>query len=181
MVGQNQNINVTRALTRLKSVFINIDKQRAGKNTQAAALHASKTFNDFFHSMGGNATNVYDPGREVELQIQIGSKLFPEYPIRSLGEAFYQLKKTLGIHTSSFHNIDIPEIMYRNRKFIVGIDTEKVLSAGFTGLNTKAGDLMTIRVKQASTDGASQADKMQIILHADMILNIRDTGVEVME
>ena len=181
MVGQNQNINVTRALTRLKSVFINFDKQRVGKNTQAAGLHTSKSFNDFFHSMGGNVANAYDPGREVELQIQIGSKLFPEYPIRSLGEAFYQLKKTLGIHTSSFHNIDIPEALYRNRKFIVGIDTEKVLSAGFTGLNTKAGDLMTIRVKQMSTDPPSQADKMQIILHADMILNIRDTGVEVME
>ena len=181
MVGQNQNINVTRALTRIKSVSINFDKARVDKGKQTPSLQSHKTFNDFFHSMGGNTVNAYDPGREVELQIQIGSKLFPEYPIRSLGEVFYQLKKTLGIHSSSFHNIDIPEAMYRNRKFIIGIDTEKVLSAGFTGLNTKAGDLMTIRVKQASTDDKSQADKMQIILHADMILNIRDTGVEVME
>jgi len=181
MVGQNQNINVTRALTRLKSVFVNFDKTRQLEGEQATNMHTYKTFNDFWHSMGGNTVNAYDPSREVEIQIQIGSKLFPEYPIRSLGEAFYQLKKTLGIHTSSFHNIDIPEAMYRNRKFIVGIDTEKVLSAGFTGLNTKAGDLMTIRVKQMSTDPWSQAEKMQIILHADMILNIRDTGVEVME
>ena len=50
--------------------------------------------------------------------------------------------------------------MYRNGKFTIGINAEKVLSAGFTGLNTKTGDLMTIRVKQASTDTLSQADKM---------------------
>jgi len=63
----------------------------------------------------------------------------------------------------------------------VAIDTEKVLAAGFTGLNTRAGDLLTIKIKQLTADAASQADKIQIILHADMILNIRDTGVEVME
>jgi hypothetical protein len=30
---------------------------------------------------------------------------------------------------------------YRNDHFIIGVDTEKILEAGFTGLNTKAGRL----------------------------------------
>jgi len=184
MVGQNVSINVTRALTRLKSIFINMDKQRANRGAQATGLHWSKTFNDFFHSMsGGQAplTGNYDPNREVEFQFQIGSKLYPEYPMRSTAEVFYQLRKTLGIHTSSFHNVDISPQQWVSSKFIVAIDTEKVLAAGFTGLNTRAGDLLTIKTKQLTADAASQADKIQIILHADMILNIRDTGVEVME
>ena len=117
----------------------------------------------------------------MEFQFQIGSKLYPEYPMRSTSECFYQLRKTLGIHTSSFHNVDLSAAEYRNRKFILAIDTEKVLSAGFTGLNTKAGDLLTVKVKHISALADDQADKMQIILHADMIVNIRDTGVEVLE
>ena len=140
-----------------------------------------KTWNDFFHSIGSTTTGLYDPTKEMEFQIQIGSKLFPEYPMRSVAGCFDQLRKTLGIHTSRFHNIDITENEYRNRKFIVGIDTEKVLAAGFTGLNTKAGDLLTVKVKHITTDTTAIAERMHVILHADMILNIRDTGVEVME
>jgi len=181
MAGQTTAVNVTRALTRLKSVFITLDKGRTGEGTQAAV--SFKGWNDFFHSMGGNVdpAQIYDVTKEMEFQIQIGSKLFPEYPMRSLAECFYQLRKTLGIHTSSFHNIDIRPYEYYTRKFIVGVDTEKVLAAGFTGLNTKAGDLMTIKVKHMTTDSTCQADKMHIVLHADMIVNIRDTGVEVLE
>ena len=69
-----------------------------------------------------------------------------------------------------------------SHKFICGIDTEKVLEAGFTGMNTKDGDLMTIKVKQAS--GIAQknlCNKIYITLHSDQILNIRDTGVEVFD
>ena len=71
---------------------------------------------------------------------------------------------------------------YRSHKFIIGIDTEKILEAGFTGINTKAGDRMAVKVKQAS--GITQANlrnKMFITLHSDQILNIRDTAVEVFD
>jgi hypothetical protein len=180
MVGQAISINVTRALTRLKSIFVNMDKFRVNEGNQAQGLQGYKTFNDFFFSMGSNP-GVYDPTKEMEFQFQIGSKLYPEYPMRSSAEVFYQLRKTLGIHTSSFYNVDIVPAQWINNKFIIAIDTEKVLAAGFTGLNTRAGDLLTIKVKHLSALAADQADKMQIILHADMILNIRDTGVEVLE
>ena len=124
---------------------------------------------------------VYDRAKELEFQMQIAYKLFPEYPIRSLAETYYQLKKCLGIQTSTFHSIDVSERDYRTHKFIVAIDTERVLNAGFTGLNTKSGDLMTIRSKSLSATLADHPTRMQIVLHADMILNIRDTGVEVFE
>ena len=101
--------------------------------------------------------------------------------MRSTAEVFYQLNKTLGIHTSSFYGLDITPLQWQNYRFIVGIDTEKVLSAGFTGLNTKAGDLLTIKIKHVHPDALSQAEAIQVVLHADMVLNIRDTGVEVLE
>ena len=44
----------------------------------------------------GSAT--YNKAKELSFEMQIGSKKYPEYPIRSLAEAFYQLRKSLGLH-----------------------------------------------------------------------------------
>jgi hypothetical protein len=172
-------VNITRALTRLKSVFITFDGPHTGSSTDWIPL--LKTTNNFIHPMNSSAT--YDPTKEMEFQIQIGSKLFPEYPVKSLGEAYYQLRKTLGIASSNWHSMNIAEAHYRNFRFIVGIDTEKVLAAGFTGLNSKAGDLMTLKFKALSggTVATDLPQLMYVHLHADCILNIRDTGVEVFD
>ena len=43
------------------------------------------------------------------------------------------------------HNFDISAIEYRDHKFVIGTDCERVLDAGFTGINTRAGDLMTVK------------------------------------
>jgi len=167
------SINVQRAFTRLKTAFVSL------VSTSALATGVRKEFN-FFYNPGFYATSAYDSSKDVQFQLQIGSKLYPEYPIWSTQESFYQLRKCLGVHASSFHSIDISPIEYKSTKYIVGIDTEKVLSAGFTGLNTKAGDLMTVKFNRMPTDNTAP-DKMYIILHADIVMNIRDTGVEIFE
>ena len=174
----NYSCNITRSLTRLKSVFVNFDGQGIGEGVPGtlpqSGAEVRKYFNDFYHPSGDWAVQFQD--KEIEFQIQIGSKMFPEYPIRSVQEAFTQLVKCLGINNSAFHGVDVYPLEYRSHKFIVGIDTEKILEAGFTGINTKAGDLMVIKVKQAS--GIAQVNlcnKMYITLHSDYILNIRDS------
>ena len=70
--------------------------------------------------------------------------------------------------------------------FIAGIDTEKVIEAGFTGLNTKQGDLMTVRAKAANSPDTSinpffRATKIYIVLHTDNILEIRETGSQIFD
>ena len=35
-------------------------------------------------------------------------------------------------------------LAYLEDKFVIGIDTENALEAGFTGMNTRAGDLLTV-------------------------------------
>ena len=64
---------------------------------------------------------------------------------------------------------------------VLGIDTEKVLDAGWTGLNTRAGDLMRIVFEYRRADAARQADRMHIVLHSDQIVEIRDSGVVVFD
>ena len=198
IAGQNDVlVNVSRAITRLKGVFVTLHKDyEYGR----ALFPGRKLWNDFFSP--GNFENFdgitkTGSGQEFEFQLQIGSKLFPEYPIRSHQEAYYQLKKTLGVQASSVHNFDISAVQYRDHRFILGTDCEKVLDAGFTGINTRAGDLMTVKLKYNSrgvpADPARTAaeniwlascrlaDRIHIVLHSDQILEIRSSGCQVFD
>ena len=183
LTGQNTPlINVSRALTRLKSVFVTLGKDFAVGNRPA--LIGRKPWNDFFSPMSqdnvaGNFCN--DEAGEFEYQLQIGSKLYPEYPVRSHNEAYYNLMKTLGVQASSVHNFDINPIQFRDYKFILATDCERILNVGFTGINTRAGDLLTVKLKYNSNDVTRLADRMHIVLHSDQILEIRDSGCQVFD
>jgi hypothetical protein len=178
-------VSVTRAVSRLKSVFITFDGTHPDDSAATQNSHLwHRTFNTFISSMSDNTffANKYDYGKELQWQLQIGSKMFPEYPCRSMAETFYQLKKALGIHGSSYHSLSISAEQYINDHFIIGVDTEKILEAGFTGLNTKAGDLMVLRGKGSNANMTTAwASNVYIVLHTDMILEIRDVGAQVFD
>ena len=118
-------------------------------------------------------TLTHSEERFSHLQLQIGSKLFPEYPIKTHAECFYSLRKALGVQANNLHSIDIDGNEYRNNKFIVGVDTEKLLGLSFTGMNTR-NNLMTVHLKTQIED--YKADRMHIILLAEQILELGDTG-----
>ena len=162
----NTTVNVSRALTRLKSIFVSMS-QSGGHEV-----------NNFWHPMAG----IYDHDKELEFECQIGSKKFPEYPIRSSAEAFYQLRKALGVHDVNAM-MDISSKQYRDSKYVLGVDMEKVLGASFSGYNSKSGDLLTLKQKPIGTAALdnSKSYKMHYCLHYDSIMNIRDSGVEVLE
>ena len=107
--------------------------------------------------------------------------------MRSHNEAYYQLKKSLGVQASALHNFDISALEFRGNHFILATDTEKVLDAGFTGINTRAGDLMSVSLKFNSPGTVSNgvyprlADRIHIVLHSDQILEIRDSGCQVFD
>ena len=173
-------INVARAVTRLKSVFLSM----VGANPTGAQTPNLKEFNNFWHPMCTESTSGgYNSQKGIELHVEIGSKLFPEYPIRSASESFSQLRKTMGIHQSPFHSLDINGLQYRSYKFIASIDTEKVLEAGFTGLNTRAGDLMTVKVKPIDSAfmSTTKPTKFFTVLHSDNIMEIRESGITVFD
>ena len=179
--GNQPTINITRALTRLKSVFMTLDKDISDfRNT-----FWRKQWNDFYSPAShncGSGNMVFDANDEFEFTLQCGSKLFPEYPIRSHAEAFYQLQKSLGIQSSNLHNFNINGVQYRDNKLIIGIDMEKVIEAGWTGMNTRAGDLLTIKFKyDKDLNNSYFADRMHVVLHSDQILEIRDSGCAVFD
>jgi len=176
--GQENSVNITRSLSRLKSIFVS----HVGEMFNPESI-VHKEFNTFYHPMSQtvkhDGMDLYDADRELQWQIQIGSKMFPAMSCRSTSESWYQLQKCLGILNSSFHSIDIDSKEYRHYKYVIGMDLDKSLQSGFTGLNTKAGDLISIKTKCVSADKCPT--KMHVILHTDLILYIRDGGCEVFE
>ena len=127
-----------------------------------------------------SAANNYMSSEEFEIALQIGGKKFPEYPLRSQAATYAALRKCLGVQQSSFHSINIDPFEYRTHKFIIGIDT-KVLQASFSGENIKNGSLLTLLMKNNSSLTANYPTAINVIMHCDCILNIRDTGVEVLD
>ena len=179
ITGQDVGVSLNRAITRLKSIFVTFYQS----TDVSSGRPTHKEFCGFNHPMD-NAAPLYDKGYELEYQIQVGSKLFPEYPVRSLSESFAQLKKCLGILGSNFHSVSITPKQYRNNRFIIGCDTEKALQAGFTGLNTRQGDLLSVKVKamdKSVLTAQKMPDTMYIVLHSDQIMEISDAGVQVFD
>ena len=165
---KNFSANINRALTRLKSVFITLQGSEGAWN---------KTSNDFFHPIAVKATDAYSVNDEHQYQIQIGSKLIPEYPVKSLTESLSQLRKTVGGNFQMFGR------WYRTTKYIIGLDLEKVSGAGFTGMSTKSGDLMTLNFRDCDVAdlGGSIPQRVFCALNYDAVLNIKDSGCELLD
>ena len=81
--------------------------------------------------MSNSVSDGYFVADEHSFQVQVGSKLYPEYPVSSVTEALYQLKKTVGAPFQMYAR------WYRTHRYIIGLDMEKISGAGFTGLSTK--------------------------------------------
>ena len=200
--GSNSiTVSITRSASRLKKVFFTLDAKPTGENTP---IHY-KSCNRFYHPMcqtliqdgtglvisspiattlmppgatQTTTTKAYDPYYELEWQIQIGSRLFPEMPCRSLSEAFKLLRQAMHYPDFHQHSMDISEWQYRVDKFIVAFDFERVFEAGYTGINTKAGDLMVFKMKPApgASFSGSIADTLYTTLVTDCVLDIKDRG-----
>ena len=88
--GADDAVNLARAFTRLNSVFVTFYGLAPGVNANtdlnASGAEMRKAFNDFYHPQAHNETPI--SSHEVEFQMQLGSKMYPAYPIRSAQEAF---------------------------------------------------------------------------------------------
>ena len=78
------------------------------------------------------------------------------------------------------HIFDIKD-QYRIDRFVLGVDTEKIIDAGFSGPNTKGGSLMSVRFKYNSKSNESWVDRRFITRHADLILDIYATGARLLD
>ena len=67
--------------------------------------------------------------------------------------------------------------------FVIGVDLERVLGSSFTGLNTKAGDLATLKCKGANGElrAGYYIQKLFTTLNCDNILEVSLSGATVFD
>ena len=166
-IGNNFSAHINRAPTRLKSVFITLHNSDTDWYKQA----------NFYHPIENSASDQYGVADEHAYQVQIGSKPIPEYPVNSLAESLSQLRKAVG------HPFQMFGRWYRTSKYIIGLDLGKVSGAGFTGISTKSCDLMTLDFRECDLDGTPNSIPQRVFcaLNHDAVLNIRDSGVELLD
>ena len=93
----------------------------------------------------------------------------------SVTESLYQLKKAVGTHSN------MSSRWHRIHKYIIGLELGKISGAGFTGMNTKAGDLLILNARDcADAANANVPTRVYCCLHYDCVLDIKGSGCEVM-
>ena len=103
--------------------------------------------------------------------------MYPEYPVNPLSGSLSQLRKTGG------HPFHMFGRWYITTKYIIGIDRERVPGPGFTGISTKSCDLMTLHFRDCDLDGTPNSTPQRVFcaLNYDAVLNIKDSGVELLD
>ena len=178
------DVTLSRAFSRIKDVWITFDSVAS----YGIAATETNTFLNWHGKPNYNvygATNPYRPGNGEgwSFQLQTGSVLWPDIPMSSTKEAFYQLSKVLGMHSSN-EGVSIPPSEYLGTSFILALDLEKMSSspgagaAAFTGLSTRnAGDTMRFAFKNVlARNGASTPSRMYVTLHFDAVVELRAEG-----
>ena len=115
-------VPVIRSVSKLVAAFITF--YRTDQPSEGYE-YVNKRFCRFYHphqAHDGLVEGIYDVNKDLEFQIQLGSKLFPEYPCNSLSQCFYHLRKALNLPVFHQHSISIGFKQYRDRQFIFGFE-----------------------------------------------------------
>ena len=179
----NISVPVIRSVSKLVASFITFYKSG---DPSSGYEYADKEFCRFYHPHQAHNpldSGIYDKNLDLEFQIQLGSKLYPEYPCNSITQCFYHLRKALNLPMFHQHSMNINFKHSRDRQFIFGFSFEKVPDSSSTGINTRAGQQMLLRVKPAgaSIPANDMPDTLYITMLSEQILEIKDLGLKVFD
>jgi hypothetical protein len=172
----NVAVQVSRAVSRLQKAYITLYNPHP---TEEIAW--DKQSIKFYHPM--ELDGVYNGDKELEFQIQLVGKLYPEYPCRSISEAFSILKQTMNLPDWGLHSVGIDFRQFTSNKFIFAMSFEKMPQASWSGTNTMSGQILLIKLNAVNTGTISGdiAQTMFITLQSENILEIRDSAVSIFE
>ena len=168
------SVPVIRSVSKLVASFVTFYK--AG-DPSTGYEYADKEFCRFYHPHQNHEpldAGIYDKDKDLEFQIQLGSKLNPEYPCNSITQCFYHVRKALNLPMFHLHGMNINFKQYRDRQFIFAFSLEKVPDSSYTGINKRAGQQMLLRVKRAGATipATEMPDTLYITMLSEQILEI---------
>ena len=194
--GGEINMNIVKSASKLSNALITLYRApktglRYGYFRPDNYLH--KRWNYFYNTMinseindGGDPDNnpeevgqgFSDSTRALSWQLQVANKKFPEKECESLSEAWYFLRRTIALFNPEQNSINISYNQYRNNKFVIGVDFQKMNTVNFSGLNTKLGSLITFKLKGTEKAIAEAEQITEIFVHlvSESVLEIRSDG-----
>jgi hypothetical protein len=183
IVGETPVVSITRAASRIKQIMWSFTRipgddynEQESEVTDFSHPHRDLLFEE------GQITDV----AHYEARWQLGHKLLPEHPVRTVHEAWQHLRKALGILWDKESTLDISLADYRKDRYIGVIDCEKALGVAWTGLNSRSGDLltglfrgMTVPALNGRAAQDNRMSQLHVCLMIDSVVEIRDSGTHV--
>jgi hypothetical protein len=152
------DVNVARSISRLNSVFVTL---------HGATGPLVQDVNTFI------AANP----EAIQGRVQIGSKQWPDgQNVTGVSQFWYRLLTGLGVFHSASHTLAITRAQYEADHFIWCTDTEVLPVASNTGYNCAKGELVTVSMRNLG----NTHQRATVVLHHDVIMEIRDTGCDVL-
>jgi len=180
-------VSLVRALSRLAGLFVSfvgpatyLDGSGATQNTNTLQTHLHKSFLNPTSTITGVPANAADEAL-LSWQVQIGPKNYPEAsPSSNLAETFSLLRQAVGVYDESIRTTSIHEGGYRLNQFVIGVPMQIVVGQPFSSVNTRSGDLLTVKVNGLNGD-TRQAGRIFVHMVAETIVELRESGVQVLD
>ena len=158
---------VVRALSRIAAVFVTF-QGRAAANSSILRFHNPSEV------VGGEST--------LEWAVQIGSKQWPEMSTcKSLAPTMSLLKQALGTYDQNIACTSINPANYVANRYVIGVPTSTIPGQVFSGISRRSGDLLSVLVKHMGVDAAEQAQKLNLSMVAEVILELKESGAVLLE
>ena len=161
---------IAKNASRLMTVFNTFVPRLTPEEKQAGRQYCNtfKSYGEF-----GNSRN------DVQLQLHVGSSVFPQRPTKGYTECYYRLLRSLGILTSQAHSIAVSKKDFNTNTFVYATNLEKHDQVASTGLNTMGVDM---RISGSNlSDGRNEADssidRVYFHTHMEVYVEIRAGSV----
>ena len=180
-------VSLVRALSRLAGCFITfsgpatyVDASGVTQNTPATQKHIHKSFLNPSATITGVPSNAANEAT-LAWQVQVGPKNYPEAsPSSNLAETFSLLRQAIGTYDESIRTTSITDAGYRGEQFVIGVPMQIVVGQPFSSVNTRSGDLLTVKVNNLNGD-VGQAGRIFVHVVAETIVELRESGVRVLD
>lgn len=141
-------ISMVRALSKLGIVFISYtDSEENMRNHEAISFANPSLINQT-----GNETSQFSHLEYIlETQLQLDSFLYPETKIDSFGEHFAKLSEAAATYDQRLATLSLTPALYKSDGFVTGINLMRAPGSAFSGLNTRTGSLLLLKVNNIKT------------------------------
>jgi hypothetical protein len=139
--------------------------------------HTTTSFlNPTAYTVGGvvNGVTTHDEST-MSWDVQIGSLKFPESPATSIPETFSLLRQCVGCYDESIRTLNLTSQGFGSNSFVIGGPLMVAPGHSFSGLNSRSGELITVRVKGMNNNPqVNGAGKCHVCIINEAFLEIRE-------